>query len=73
MGDYDFVKDTIEDIGAELIFWRVNQKPGKPLAFFKYMAATGDGTPDFIWPISWFDGAIVATYGHASGNILSII
>jgi molybdopterin molybdotransferase len=36
MGDYDLVKDTIEDIGAELIFWRVNQKPGKPLAFFKY-------------------------------------
>ena len=36
VGDYDFVKDTLEDIGADLIFWRVNQKPGKPLAFFKY-------------------------------------
>ncbi|GAG59468.1 unnamed protein product, partial [marine sediment metagenome] len=23
-------------IGAELIFWRVNQKPGKPLVFLKY-------------------------------------
>ena len=36
IGDYDLVKDTLETIGAELLFWRVNQKPGKPLAFFKY-------------------------------------
>ena len=36
VGDFDFVKDTIENIGAELVFWRVNQKPGKPMAFFKY-------------------------------------
>ncbi|TET49080.1 MAG: molybdopterin molybdotransferase MoeA [Actinomycetota bacterium] len=36
VGDYDLVKDTLEGIGAKLIFWRVNQKPGKPLAFFKY-------------------------------------
>ena len=36
VGDYDLVKDTLETIGAELLFWRVNQKPGKPLAFFKY-------------------------------------
>ena len=36
VGDFDFVKETLEDIGADLIFWRVNQKPGRPLAFFKY-------------------------------------
>jgi len=36
LGDYDYVKDTLVDIGANLIFWRVNQKPGKPLAFLTY-------------------------------------
>ncbi len=35
-GDYDYVKDVLADIEAKLIFWRVNQKPGKPLAFLKY-------------------------------------
>ncbi len=35
VGDYDLVKETLEDIGAELIFWRVNQSPGRLLAFFK--------------------------------------
>ena len=36
LGDYDYVKDTLVNIGANLIFWRVNQKPGKPLAFLTY-------------------------------------
>ena len=36
MGDYDFVKETMIGIGAELVFWMVNQRPGKPLAFLKY-------------------------------------
>ena len=36
VGDYDFVKEILDDIGAEFVFWRVNQKPGKPLAFLTY-------------------------------------
>lgn len=32
VGDYDFVKPVIESLG-ELTLWRVNVKPGKPLAF----------------------------------------
>ncbi|MFC2159150.1 gephyrin-like molybdotransferase Glp [Actinomycetota bacterium] len=35
-GDFDLVKDTLESMGAKLNFWKVNQKPGKPLAFFEY-------------------------------------
>jgi len=34
VGDYDFVKDALEEMGAELVFWRVKQKPGKPMAFW---------------------------------------
>jgi len=36
VGDYDFVKEVLADLGAEFIFWRVNQRPGKPLAFLTY-------------------------------------
>lgn len=34
VGDYDFVKDVMTDLGAQLKFWGVRQKPGKPLAFW---------------------------------------
>ena len=33
VGDYDFVKKVIQDLGAEMKLWRVQMKPGKPLAF----------------------------------------
>jgi len=36
VGDYDYVKEILDDIGAEFVFWRVNQKPGKPLTFLTY-------------------------------------
>ena len=35
MGEYDFVKDIIIELGFEPIFWRVRVKPGKPLFFAK--------------------------------------
>ena len=35
VGDYDFVKEVLAELGAELVFWRVRQKPGKPLAFWQ--------------------------------------
>ena len=34
VGDYDYVKLTLEQMGAELKFWGVDQKPGRPLAFW---------------------------------------
>lgn len=33
VGDYDFVKDALNDLGVEMVFWRVAMKPGKPVAF----------------------------------------
>ena len=33
VGDYDFVKDVLKDVGTEMKFWRVAMKPGKPLVF----------------------------------------
>lgn len=33
VGDYDFVKDVLEEMGSTMRFWKVAMKPGKPLAF----------------------------------------
>ncbi|MEE9164941.1 MAG: gephyrin-like molybdotransferase Glp [Nitrospinota bacterium] len=33
VGDYDFVKDAIQDLGSEIVFWKIAMKPGKPLTF----------------------------------------
>ena len=33
VGDFDYVKDVFDDVGASLDFWKVAMKPGKPLAF----------------------------------------
>ncbi|MBP7231461.1 MAG: molybdopterin molybdotransferase MoeA [Syntrophaceae bacterium] len=45
VGDYDFVKEAIGDIGGVIHFWRVAMRPGKPLAF-----GSLDGVPLFGLP-----------------------
>jgi molybdopterin molybdotransferase len=45
VGDRDFVKAAIEELGGEVTFWKVNMKPGKPLAF-----ATLHDKPIFALP-----------------------
>jgi molybdopterin molybdotransferase len=45
MGDYDFVKDVMSDIGNSMRFWQVAMRPGKPLAF-----GAIEGTPLFGLP-----------------------
>lgn len=33
VGDYDFVREVLESLGVETVFWRVAMKPGKPNYF----------------------------------------
>ncbi|HEY9717863.1 MAG TPA: gephyrin-like molybdotransferase Glp [Trichormus sp.] len=33
VGDYDFVKDVLEEMGVQTVFWRIAMKPGKPVYF----------------------------------------
>lgn len=33
VGDYDYVKDVLEQLGVETVFWRIAIKPGKPVYF----------------------------------------
>ncbi len=35
MGDYDFIKEVISEIGVETLFYKVKVKPGKPVFFGK--------------------------------------
>lgn len=35
VGDYDYVGKALEAIGAETVFYKIRQKPGKPLLFAK--------------------------------------
>ncbi|MCR4429016.1 MAG: molybdopterin molybdotransferase MoeA [Caldiserica bacterium] len=34
LGEYDFVKEVLEEMGGTLHFWKVKQRPGHPLAFW---------------------------------------
>jgi molybdopterin molybdotransferase len=53
VGAFDFVKEVIESNGM-LDFWRVNMRPGKPLAFGKYRGIPFIGLPGN--PVSAFVG-----------------
>jgi len=45
VGDYDFVKDALKDLGMEMVFWKVAMKPGKPLAFGRVQGKPVFGLP----------------------------
>jgi len=45
VGDYDFVKDVLSDLGVEIVFWKVAMKPGMPVVF-----GTIQGKPVFGLP-----------------------
>jgi molybdopterin molybdotransferase len=53
VGAFDFVKEVVESNGA-LDFWRVNMRPGKPLAFGEYRGKPFIGLPGN--PVSAFVG-----------------
>jgi molybdopterin molybdotransferase len=35
VGDFDHIKDVLEQLGAETVFWRVAQKPGGPVGLWR--------------------------------------
>lgn len=75
VGDYDVVRAVLDELGADIGFWKVKMKPGKPLSF----GTVGDtpmiglpGNPvssyvcfyQFVWP------AIRRAAGHAEAGRL---
>jgi len=53
VGAFDFVRSVVEETG-ELDFWRVNMRPGKPVAFGRYRGISFFGLPGN--PVSAFVG-----------------
>ena len=53
VGAFDYVKSVVEEDG-ELDFWKVNMRPGKPLAFGRYRSVPFFGLPGN--PVSAFIG-----------------
>ncbi len=47
VGEHDLVKPALQQIGAEVVFWRVNMKPGKPILFA--VRKQGDGFTQAIF------------------------
>ena len=45
VGDYDFVKDVMKDMGIGIDFWQVAERPGKPMTF-----GSREGKPVFGLP-----------------------
>ena len=69
VGAFDFVKEVIESNG-KMDFWRVNMRPGKPLAFGEYGTIPFIGLPGN--PVSAFVGFEVfvrATIQRLSGSL----
>ncbi|MDX2362290.1 MAG: molybdopterin molybdotransferase MoeA [Crocinitomicaceae bacterium] len=45
VGDYDFVGKAFEELGVETLFYKVKQKPGKPVFFGKHASSYVFGLP----------------------------
>jgi len=45
VGAYDLVKQVLDEMGMELFFWKVRQRPGKPLAFGRLQGRFVFGLP----------------------------
>ncbi|MFQ6617633.1 MAG: gephyrin-like molybdotransferase Glp [Fidelibacterota bacterium] len=67
VGKYDFVKEVLVSLGVETLFWKVAQKPGKPLFFGKRGDKLIFGLPGN--PVSVF----IAFYEYLRPAILSMM
>jgi molybdopterin molybdotransferase len=71
VGAFDFVKQVLESNGS-VDFWRVNMRPGKPVAFGEYKKIPFIGLPGN--PVSAFVGFEVfvqAALGRLSGSLVA--
>lgn len=49
VGEHDYVQEALRDSGAEIVFWKVNIKPGKPF-LFSILIKNGRTIPVFSFP-----------------------
>lgn len=73
VGEHDYVKEVLEDLDVEIMFWRVNIKPGKPLVFGKRRRTLVFGLPGnpvstSVTFLQFVRPAIEKMTGRRSGN-----
>jgi len=71
VGDYDFVGKALDAIGAETVFYKVRQKPGKPLLFGKrnektFFALPGNPASSLVCYYEYVLPAIKKMTGHTN-------
>jgi len=70
-GDYDFVKEVIEELGGAIAFWKVAIKPGKPLAFGLISGKPIFGLPgNPVSAMVTFDQFVRPALLHAQGSFV---
>jgi molybdopterin molybdotransferase len=71
VGDYDYVKQVLDELGAQVKLWRVAMKPGKPLFFCTlrgkpYFGLPGNPVSSLVSFLQFVRPAIRKAAGHAS-------
>jgi len=75
VGDYDYVKQVLTEMGAEELLWRVAMKPGKPLYFCMvagkpYFGLPGNPVSSLLSFLQFVRPAIRKATGHPTGDLL---
>jgi molybdopterin molybdotransferase len=65
LGDADVVKEAFEEVGGKVLFWKVNMKPGSPIAVARYK-------DKLLFGLSGNPAAAYVTLFKRSTNPLSI-
>lgn len=71
VGEYDYVKKTLDDLGAQTVLWRVAMKPGKPLFFCvlkgkPYFGVPGNPVSSMMSFLQFVRPAIRKASGHVA-------
>jgi len=75
VGEYDYVKKVLDDLGARTVFWRVAMKPGKPLFFCilrdkPYFGVPGNPVSSMMSFLQFVRPAIRKASGHPADDLL---
>lgn len=73
VGDYDYVKKVLDELGAQVKLWRVAMKPGKPLFFCTlqgkpYFGLPGNPVSSLVSFLQFVRPAIRKAAGHVPGE-----
>ena len=77
VGKYDYVRETLEELGVEIKFWKVNIKPGRPLVFGQLKRTLVFGLPGnpvstSVTFLQFVRPALQKMGGRASSSALSL-